>query len=244
MAASEVTLRKKEQRRSNRSKVRQSLFIAEYVFYKHFTIYQEAAQLFNEINTIHPHKPDLRKSIEFRNWKRGLQGLPVMLPKVKTTPTAYPVYQPISCDQLSSVIQAVPKKVMQLNIPLMKLPETKKTSPQEGTADNTEEVLDEGDIEPSLPQEGTADNTEEVLDQGNIQPSLFDDISPEVFEELIMELREDPHLASIMDEFEELDINNNDTATEHPEFHQQLDLGMELEIDNTVEKELEDEIFL
>ena len=196
--------------------------------------------------------------MEFRNWKRELMGLPPIITKVKTAPTVFHVYHPIPDDQLTSVIHAVPKKVMQLNIPLISLPKTKKTSPQEGTIDNTEEVLDEGDIEPSLSQEGTADNTkevldegniepslsqegtadntEEVLDEGNIQPSLFGDIPPEVFEEIITELREDPHLSSIMDEFEELGINNNDTATE---IYEQLDLGMELEIDNTVEKELE-----
>ena len=83
MAESELALYKKEKRRENRSKVRQALFISDYVFYKHFDIYQEAAQLYNEINRIYPRKPDLRRTEEFRVWRNGVTGQPSIRVKGK-----------------------------------------------------------------------------------------------------------------------------------------------------------------
>ena len=287
MAESELNLYKKEQRRDNRSRVRQAVFISEYVFCKYFSIYQEAGQLFNEINIIYPRKPDLRRSTEFRNWKRELQGLPKIPERQTRNPASYPIYHAISFNQppnetqvvqyvpegvndnaaLPQIVQSVPKKVMQLIIPLMNPPKTGKTSPQEGTAVNSDEVLDEGGIEPLLPEEGTAVNSDEVLDEGGIEPLLpeegtavnndevldeggiepllFDDIPPETMEKLITELRADPYIAAIMDDFKAVDIDNSngELDAEHPEIDQQLELGMEVEIDDRLEKELEDMLF-
>ena len=309
MAESELNLYKKEQRRNNRSKVRQAVFITEYVFCKYFSIYQEAAQLFNEINRVYPKKPDLRRTTEFKNWKRELQGLPKIPERQRRNPTSYPIYQAISFNQppnethvvqyvpegvndnapLTQIVQSVPKKVMQLRIPLMNPLKTRKTSPEEGTvvnsdevldeggiepsspeegtavnsdevldeggiepsspeegtAVNSDEVLDEGGIEPSSPEEGTAVNSDEVLDEGGIEPSLFDDIPPETMEKLITELRTDPYIAAIMDDFEAFDIDNSngELDAEHPEIDEQLELGMEVEIDDRLEKELEDTLF-
>ena len=76
MDANQVALLKKEQRRQGRSKVRQALFVSDYIFYKHFDIYQQAAQLYNEINEIYPRKPDLRRTEEFKNWKMDVMGQP------------------------------------------------------------------------------------------------------------------------------------------------------------------------
>ena len=76
MDANQVALLKKEQRRQGRSKVRQALFVSDYIFYKHFDIYQQAAQLYNEINEIYPRKPDLRRTEEFKNWRMDVMGQP------------------------------------------------------------------------------------------------------------------------------------------------------------------------
>ena len=119
------------------------------------------------------------------------------------------------------------------------------SSPEEGTAVNSDEVLDEGGIEPSSPEEGTAVYSDEVLDEGGIEPSLFDDIPPETMEKLITELRTDPYIAAIMDDFEAfgIDNSNGELDAEHPEIDEQLELGMEVEIDDRLEKELEDTLF-
>ena len=289
MAESELKLYKNDQRRNNRAKVRQSLFISDYVFCKYFNVYREAAHLFNEINLKYPKKPDLRRSTEYKNWKREQQGLPKIPERKKRKPYSQPIYQNIIFNQLpnetqavqyvfegakdnaalSQIVQTVPKKVMQLVIPLIDPPKIRKTSPEEGTAVNSDkvldeggiepslpeegtavnsdEVLDEGGIEPSLPEEGTAVNSDEVLDEGDIEPTLIHDIPPEMMEKLIMDLRADPYIADIMDDIEAfgIDNSNGELDAEHPEIHEQLELGMEVEIDieDRLEKELDDMLF-
>ena len=56
MGDRQLNLYKKEKRRANRSKVREALFISEYVFYKYFNAYQEAAEMYNKLNQIYPKK--------------------------------------------------------------------------------------------------------------------------------------------------------------------------------------------
>ena len=72
MNSSEKIELRKEQRRENRAKVRQSLLISEYVRCKHFDIYQEAANFYNEVNACHPLKYDLRKTDQFKALKMGI----------------------------------------------------------------------------------------------------------------------------------------------------------------------------
>ena len=257
MAESELNLYRKQQRRDNTSKKRQATFISEYVFIKYFNIYQEAAELFNQINVIHPKKPDLRRSIEFKNWKRELMGLPKIRPSQKRDPANHPSYQNISFGQphnethdvqyvpegvndnaaLAQIVQSLPKKTMQLRIPLISPPQAPKTSPQEETTVNNDqvldEVLDEGDIECLMPEEGITVNNDEVL---GVEPSLFEDISPDMMGELLAELQADPNIATIMDDFE--------TSFGDFNIDQQLELGMEVEIDDRLERELEDTLLL
>ena len=60
-------------RRERQSKARQAVFISEYFYVKYFEIYKEAAQFYNEVNTQHPLKHDLRKCEAFRIWKKREQ---------------------------------------------------------------------------------------------------------------------------------------------------------------------------
>ena len=61
----------KAKRRERQTKVRQALLINEYIFTKYLAIYQEAARYYNQLNTLHPTKKDLRKCKEFKAWKTG-----------------------------------------------------------------------------------------------------------------------------------------------------------------------------
>ena len=185
MDASQAALLKKEQRRQGRSKVRQSLFINDYIFYKHHVIYQQAAQLYNELNEIYPKKPDLRRTEEFKNWKLDVTGQPrsVKRKTKKRHPYTFPSHANIPMarciDPHVNFTVVVPpesprglaessdhqnvKKVMELRIPLM-------CPPAETPRTVTEEVL-----EPSLCAETV---TEEVL-----EPSLCaETVTEEVLE--------------------------------------------------------------
>ena len=141
------------------------------------------------------------------------------------------------------------------------------SSPEQGTGTNNDEVLDQGtnqpsafgDIPPDTVQqiitELRADpaiatimddieafengiNNDEVLDEGTIQPAAFGDIPPDTVQQIITELRADPAIATIMDDVV-TDINNGDA--EQSEFD--FDLGMEVEIDDRLEREFEDMVY-
>ena len=217
MDASQTALLKKEQRRQGRSKVRQSLFINDYIFYKHYVIYQQAAQLYNELNEIYPKKPDLRRTEEFKNWKLDVTGQPrsVKRKTKKRHPYTFPSHANIpiaKCiDPHTNFTVVVPpesprglaessdhqnvKKVMELRIPLMCPPaETPRTVTEEVlepslyTETVTEEVL-----EPSLCAETV---TEEVLEpslntetvtEEVLEPSLYTETIQIVTEEVLEE---------------------------------------------------------
>ena len=74
MYSPEIIERRKEKRREKQSKIRQALMINDYIYTKYFTIYEEAARYYNELNAIHPAKYDLRKCPEFKAWKAGVNG--------------------------------------------------------------------------------------------------------------------------------------------------------------------------
>ena len=74
MNSPEIIEQRKEKRREKQSKIRQALMINEYIYTKYFTIYEEAARYYNELNAIHPTKYDLRKCPEFKAWKAGVNG--------------------------------------------------------------------------------------------------------------------------------------------------------------------------
>ena len=244
MDESERNLYKKLQRRDNTAKKRQATFISEYVYVKYFNIYEEAARAFNQINTLHPRKPDLRTSLEFKNWKRQLKGQPKIRPHKERDRTNCIVYQDIPIEPMNNDndvqcvheddnvpinIENIPKKTMQLKIPLFTLPannrqvvdEGETVSDHQGSGETnidqiTEEVIDEGEITVS---NGEAEsNKDDLL---GVEPSFFDDLSQETFDEMFSQLRSDPHLASIMNDFE-------------------LNIGMNIEIDDRLERELQD----
>ena len=165
MGESQAALSKKEQRREGRTKVRQALFIHDYIFHKYYDIYEEAAQLYNRINEIYPKKPDLRRTEEFKDWKRDVMGQIKTVRrenKKKRRPYVFPshVNIPIAkrVDPNDSFTMIVPpessNKVMQLRIPLMR--------PLTGTV--TEEVL-----EPETLQTTRQTLTEEVLEPETLQ---------------------------------------------------------------------------
>ena len=67
-------IRAKHMRHMEKSRRRQSYFISDYVQAKYFHLYSEAAQFYNALNMIYPTKNDLRKTDEYKNWKRAING--------------------------------------------------------------------------------------------------------------------------------------------------------------------------
>ncbi len=224
MATDQINLYKKQIRQANNSRKRQALFIAEYVEVKYSQIYQEAAELYNKINARYPKKPDLRKSVEFKNWKLVESGMPKMRPHVPRDPTQRCIYEGITIPQqgtVEEIVAGVPKKAFQLRIPLINPEDINQLGQQASDTDHdighdVDEVLDEGDQ--------TAAVRYEVDD---IQPSVCEDVCDETMGEIIKQLREDQDLRTIMDDIDaEFDFGG-------------LDIGMEIEVEDRLETELQ-----
>ena len=284
MAESELAFYKKEKRRENRSKVRQALFVSEYVFYKQFEIYQEAAKLYNEINQLYSRKPDLRKTEEFRVWRNSITGKPsitVRKAAMKRQPYVFPAHSNIPVaeyvdpgDTFTVVVQPETQQpesprpespqpeTQQPESPRPESPQPESPQPERPRPESPQperprpespqpikvmelkiqllkppaEVLQEDTtLEPAVyTQTLTLETvTEEVLQEDTaLEPSLHEEISPEIIENIINQLRQDPGLKDIMTSVEE-----------------QLELeqvGMEVDIpdeDDRLEAELEDMIF-
>ena len=79
MATRQIIQRRKEQRRQNRTKIRQALLVNDYIYHKYFNVYQEAAQFYNEVNHKYPTKYDLRRTDEFKAWKMAVTGQAVRI---------------------------------------------------------------------------------------------------------------------------------------------------------------------
>ena len=228
---SSTSLYKKQKRRETRSRVRESLFIHQYVETKYFAIYQEAVELYNNLNQKYPCKPDLRRTDEFRCWKNDIarqHAAPVstilrqkrrkynhsphrnipMSQCVDTTASLVvlndagnqnplpesPRPETQSSPPLPESLPAEPvhQKIMKLRIPLMSQPPKKPKALQTQVETPAEPV--------QTPVESNETVIDEVIQQSSdiLYPSLTEEISPEIMDKIITELREDPELKDIV----------------------------------------------
>ena len=245
MATSNKNLYKKQQRQVNTSKKRQAVFITEYVYVKHFEIYQQAAMLYNKINNLYPKKPDLRKTIEFKNWKLIESGMPKIRPHVPRDPTDHFIHDGITMPEEETVeeetvssthmsqeeiVSSIPKKSFQLRIPLF--------HPQHLSELNKHQVSDEVIDEDQQASDEVIDEGQQASDEGqqvgekrydvdDIQPSVFGNIPEETVTEIINQLRDDVDLCNFLNDID-AEVGMDD-----------LDIGMEIELDDRLEKELD-----
>ena len=243
MAGNNLNLYKKEKRRESRSRIREALFINEYIYCKYFHIYHEAAELYNNINELYPRKPDLRRTDEFRVWKTNIaRGQSIDIcekPNQKQRQYVHPVHEnipiPQYVDPTASLVvmpdlgnensppeisrtetespppalesprtetespppapesprtESTYQKVMQLRIPLLT------TYPKDPKVTN--EAL-------QTPVETLETVTDEVIQESTdiLHPSLMDEISPEIIDKIISELRQEPELMDVVTEIEQ-----------------------------------------
>ena len=245
MAASDINLYKKEKRRENRSKVRQALFISDYMFYKHFEQYQEAAQLYNQINRLYPRKPDLRRTIEFKAWKNTVTGqsstVNIRRPSANQI-YVFPAHADILVPQVIDPCHSftvLDQSESQQERPESPEPESQQQQERsEGPrADKGKRVMElkiplmstsnKDNPEPTISTQTLQTVTDEVLQEGDLQPSLFEEISPQIIERIMAELRDDPGLKDIMTEVEEqIEL-------------EEMDIGIDIDIEDRLEAELE-----
>ena len=254
---------KNEKRRQAKSFIREGMFVSDYVHTKYNAVYQEAAELYNQINRIHPRKPDLRRTTEYRQWKNNMsaqQNKPIVqIPRQKNRVYVHITHRDIpipsaadpniitdlptiesprttrqtSSQPPSESPRAVRQKIMQLKIPLTPSPNTPK--PIQDPQKIVETVIDEGNemLSPSILD---TTYTETVIDEGNqmLSPSILDELSPEIIDKIIDDLRQDPGLGEIMTNIE------NQTNVEEEIVGLDVDIP---DIDDLLEEELQNIIW-
>ena len=188
------------------------MFIADFVKTKYPDIYTEAAILYNRINQIHPNKPNIRKTVEYRMWKneiaeannqptkpiprqrnqfiKRLEYPNISTGSTTTGETATENTPSPTSRKETNVLTGV--KQMVLEIPLMSQPKTQESVLE--TA-HTQSIVEEGDQQETLV-------VEEGDQQGTLDPSLMNVVPADVVEKIIADLQQDPCLKNIMDDLE------------------------------------------
>ena len=270
MGLSELEQQKKQQRRSLMAKKRQSIFVAQYVHTKYIHIYREAAQMFNNLNALHPHQPNLTKSLEFRNWQRRINGLPEVTYYRQRNAANNITYESIPEETGSArnheltndaiILPSCPKTTNTItheNIPEETIDATnvsndaiiqicpKKVMCLEIPLINVSQNRPSETGSQSEVHEETVDEGEANRDNlGNIEPSILDAIPQESMDELISQLQEDPDLSAIMNSIDiamNVEVGNS-IPQENPE-QDEFGLDIDIDVDDHFENELNDIIW-
>ena len=124
--------------------------------------------------------------------------------------------------------RAEPEKIMMLRIPLLTPSQSEPEAPVETPAEPSESVTEEVIQEPEAPVETPAESyesvTEEVIQQSseNLHPSLLDELSPEIIEKIITELREEPAIKDVMAE-EQIEVEEVGLEIDIPDLYDPLE---------------------
>ena len=182
MAVSRTKAYKDTKKLEYKTSIREGTFIADYVKTKYSQIYEEAAALYNSINKLHPNKPNLRKSMQYRMWKNQMaqvNGQPLQpIPRQRdryAKPTDYPditaevnnnmseTPTSLSPDQMNLLAGT---KQFVLEIPLMHPHNTVITQASQDQQPETH-VLEEGDQPETYVQEEGDQPETHVQEEGD-----------------------------------------------------------------------------
>ena len=274
MATNQINLYKKRIRQANNSRKRQALFISEYVQTKYNEIYMEAAELYNSINVLYPKKPDLTKSSEFKNWKLAQSGNPKIKPHIPRHPDLKWSYEDIVIEDkeiiedigiqdkeiLDEIVASVPKKTLQLTIPLMSAQHIDRLShgqdsdeatdknrqdsdeatdknrqdSDEATDKNRQDSDEATDKNRQDSDEATDKNRQDLGEQQQASDEV-DEIQPSIFDNVSNKI-----MTEIMEQLRgdpDLSRIMDDIDMEYQ--FDDLDIGMEIELEDPLEEEMQ-----
>ena len=243
MAVSRTKAYKDIKKLEYKASIREGTFIADYVKTKYPQIYEEAATLYNSINKLHPNKPNLRKTMQYRMWKnqmaqvndQPLQPIPRQRDRY-AKPTDYPdittevnnntseTPTSLSPDQIN---QLAGTKQFVLEIPLMIPPQTVITQASQDEQSECREMEEGDQPQTHILEEGDQPETHV---QESLDPTLLDVVPPDVINKIIADLQRDPDLKQIMHDLENQHIHDQimDLEIDFPD----LEDPLQEEIDN------------
>ena len=203
--------RRKQLRKNRQNVKRQNSLITDYIEHKYANIYAEAFEFYKNLDDKYPDKTDLRKTEEYKFWKFGSVHL-----------TSQPQEQE-------------PKEYtdnLQLNIPIKRYrtvkqgqsvtTQTLSTQEQSSTAITTQTLSTQEQSSTAITTQtlSTQEQSSTIQTPQTPQPTLLEELPHDLVQEMINELKEDPHMMNMFDtiegqlDFEELDIEIPDSLLE------------------------------
>ena len=181
----------KNWRQITRRQKRVSCFVEEYVREKFHSVYSEALNFYTALDVLYPKKIDLRKTKEFRRWKKALAD---------GNDSETPVIPPDEAGQNQACSShSIDKPEQQrgdnmvLKIPLLPQPSLPQTSPSENSSEIS---IETPPPRPLTPPEVGAEFTVEMPPLESLaEPENID----QRIQEIIEELQNDPDLEGIFD---------------------------------------------
>ena len=207
----EKYIKKNDRRRERGAEIRQDTLMIQYIRVKHSAIYAEAVDFYDSINRKYPHKKDLRKTYEFKDFIANGKEKPIEQVSDPPSPKALRL-------RFGERHIIKDNHVMELRIPLMSTkPVTTKIQEDTVTPPVTTEIqedtvtteIQEDTVTTEIIQEGTVNtvNTEQpwLVDEiieDTMHPSLLDELDPDLIQQIIDELNAEPDLNNIMTDIE------------------------------------------
>ena len=174
----------KNWRKTIRSQKRMSCFVEEYVREKFHSVYSEAVNFYTALDALYPKKNDLRKTAEFRLWKKALSNRN----DCETPPGEADQSHTCSSHGNDEPVQQQGDNMV-LRIPLLPRPSSLQTLP-------SETPLEIPTPQPLTPPEVGAELTVEIQPLESLaDPENID----QRIQEIIEELQNDPDLEGIFD---------------------------------------------
>ena len=243
---------KVESRKRHQHDLRRAMAVSDYLLLTATDLHRQATAFVDKLEEKYPGKRDVRKTVEFRNWQQKQLLLFNKQSSLATdqTPamncekeTALQIPQDTTICVKETALQipqdiTICEKETALQIPKDNINREKLRTPQDSTNCQKEMVL-----RIPLIHTGTkAKETPSVPDMpGETQEdqltSIFDEIPNDVMNELIAEICADPDLSTIMDDFG-LHEEVLDEGTVPENIYQEMDIGLDIEIDDPLEDEI------
>ena len=240
-------LRRRQLSKKRKNQVRQDQLVSGYIHIKYPTLYQEAIEFYQTMDSRYPDKTDLRKTALFKELKTDIPNH-----QPPTQPQSTVITEPPSSlsSALSYIQSSTPTPTfspegqttysdnMVLKIPLIS-PQPNKPTPErteemydldQPTPERTEEMYDLDQPTPERTEEMfdlDQEKTEEMQAVDAIHPTLVEELSPVLIDQIIEQLRTEPDLQNIF------------TQVEEEFFLKELDMDIDIDIpEDLLEKEL------
>ena len=170
-------------RRSKKFEKRQAVFMQEYVEAKYQAINDEVTKFYNSLNVLHPTKHDLRKTKEFREWKKAISGKPAK--KSSSAKKTQHNSGPAATNQNSQRNSG---------------PEATNQDSQDNSGPEATNQDSQHNSGPAATNQDTQDNQESTATTVEVLPPL--QVTDQCISQILQDLRNDPDLNTIFNEIE------------------------------------------